>query len=87
MVAVVLGLVSISNIQAADVTGTCEAESDTQTGLQKYTYTLRQDGDKVTGKAGSHIGGEKREVELKEEKQVTPSTVCNFLSTRGKRTP
>jgi hypothetical protein len=35
-----------------------------QTGLQKHTLTLKQDADKVTGQAGSHIGGWKREVEL-----------------------
>jgi enterochelin esterase-like enzyme len=66
--AVVLGLVIMSNVQAADVTGTWKAEFDTQIGLQKYTYTLKQDGDKVTGKAGSDIGGEKRETDLKQGK-------------------
>ncbi len=65
---VVLGLVTISNVQAADVTGTWKAEFDTQIVLQKYTYTLKHDGDNVTGKAGSDIGGEKREVQLKEGK-------------------
>lgn len=49
----------------ADVTGTWKAEFDTQIGLQKYTYTLKQDGTKVTGKASADIAGEKREAELK----------------------
>lgn len=53
---------------AADVTGTWKAEFDTQIGLQKYTYTLKQDGATVTGKASSDIGGEKHEAELKEGK-------------------
>src|SRR5829696_3838878 len=36
---------------AADITGTWKAEFDTQRGLQKYTFTLKQDGANVTGKA------------------------------------
>ena len=53
---------------AADVTGTWKAEFNTQRGLQKYTFTLRQDGTKVTGKANVERDGEKREAELKEGK-------------------
>jgi len=53
---------------AADVTGTWKAEFDTQRGLQKYTFTLKQDGTSVTGKAGVERDGEKREAELKEGK-------------------
>jgi hypothetical protein len=53
---------------AADVTGTWKAQVDTQIGLQKYTFTLRQDGAKVTGKANAEVNGEKRETELKEGK-------------------
>ena len=50
----------------ADVTGAWKAEFDTQIGAQKYTFTLRQDGEQIAGKASSEIGGEKRETELKE---------------------
>jgi enterochelin esterase-like enzyme len=53
---------------AADVTGTWKAEFDTQRGLQKYTFTLKQDGTSVTGKASAEREGEKREAELKEGK-------------------
>jgi len=53
---------------AADVTGTWKAEFDTQRGLQKYTFTLKQDGTSVTGKANVERDGEKREAELKEGK-------------------
>jgi enterochelin esterase-like enzyme len=53
---------------SADVTGTWKTEFDTQIGLQKYTYTLKQDGTKVTGKASADIAGEKREAELKDGK-------------------
>jgi enterochelin esterase family protein len=53
---------------ATDVTGTWKAEFDTQIGLQKYTFTLKQDGAKLTGKANADINGEKHESELKEGK-------------------
>jgi enterochelin esterase-like enzyme len=53
---------------AADVTGTWKSEFDSQIGLQKYTYTLKQDGTNLTGKANSEVGERKREAELKEGK-------------------
>ena len=55
-------------VHAADITGTWKAEFDTQIGLQKYTFTFKQDGDKLTGKAVSDIEGEKNEVELQDVK-------------------
>jgi len=58
------------SLLAADVTGTWKADFDTQRGLQKYTFTLKQDGTNVTGKAGVDTAGEKREAELKEGKAV-----------------
>lgn len=51
---------------AADVTGTWKSEFDSQIGLQKYTYTLKQEGTNLTGKAHSEISDQKREAELKE---------------------
>ena len=53
---------------AADVTGTWKAEFETQRGLQKYIFTLKQDGTSVTGKASVERDGGKREAELKEGK-------------------
>src|SRR5882672_8422588 len=53
---------------AADVTGTWKAEFDSQIGHLKYTYTLKQDGTNVTGKANSEVNDQKREAELKEGK-------------------
>ena len=53
---------------AAEITGTWKAEFNTQRGLQKYTFTFRQDGASVTGKANVERDGEKREAELKEGK-------------------
>src|SRR4026207_1328139 len=62
-----LALFSLSAF-AADVTGTWKAEFETQRGLQKYTFTLKQDGTSVTGKASVERDGQKREAELKEGK-------------------
>jgi enterochelin esterase-like enzyme len=55
--------------RAADVTGTWKAQFDTQIGVQKYTFTFQQQGDKVTGKAAAEIEGEKHEVELRDCKR------------------
>ena len=55
---------------AADLTGTWKSEFDSQIGLQKYTYVLKQDGTNLTGKASSEIGEQKRETELKEGRVV-----------------
>ena len=52
----------------ADVTGTWKSEFDSQIGLQKYTFTFKQDGTKLTGKANSEVDDRKREAELKEGK-------------------
>ena len=54
------------SIFAADVTGTWKTDFDTQRGLQKYTFTLKQVGTNVTGKASVDNNGEKRETDLKE---------------------
>ncbi|MCI0740654.1 MAG: hypothetical protein L0Y72_16520 [Gemmataceae bacterium] len=62
-----LAVFSLSAL-AADVTGTWKAEFNTQGGLQKYTFTLKQDGTSITGKASAARDGEKREAELKEGK-------------------
>jgi enterochelin esterase-like enzyme len=62
-----LAVASFSGL-AADVTGTWKAEFNTQRGLQKYTFTLKQDGTSVTGKTKVERDGEKREAELKEGK-------------------
>jgi len=62
-----LAVCSLSAL-AADVTGTWKTEFETQRGLQKYIFTLKQDGTSVTGKANVERDGEKREAELKEGK-------------------
>jgi enterochelin esterase-like enzyme len=56
------------SVMAADLTGTWKSEFDSQIGQQKYTYTLKQEGTNLTGKANSEIGDQKREADLKEGK-------------------
>ena len=62
-----LALASLSTL-AADITGNWKAEFETQHGLQKYTFNLKQDGAAVTGKASVERDGEKREVEFRDGK-------------------
>ena len=63
-------MLAIASLSAfgADITGTWKAEFDSQIGMQKYTFTLKQDGATVTGKASVEREGEKREAEFKEGK-------------------
>src|SRR5512138_342341 len=62
---------------AADVTGTWKSEFDSQRGHQKYTFTFKQDGPKLSGKANAEVGDQKREAELKEGK-VDGDTISFF---------
>lgn len=69
---------------AADVAGTWKAEFETQRGVQKYTFTLKQDGASVTGKASAEREGEKREADLKEGKiEGDTVTFVEPLSVQG----
>ena len=45
---------------AADVTGTWTAEFETQIGVQKYVYTFKVEGEKLTGTAVAERMGEKQ---------------------------
>ena len=53
---------------AADATGKWQAEFDTQVGVQKYTFDLKVDAGKLTGKAAFERMGQTGEVELKDGK-------------------
>jgi alpha-N-arabinofuranosidase len=55
-------------VLAADLTGTWKTEFDSQIGNQKYTFTFKQDGTTLTGKANSEVDDRRREAELKEGK-------------------
>ena len=41
---------------AGDITGTWTATFNTQVGEQRYTYTFKVDGEKLTGHAKSNLG-------------------------------
>jgi len=53
---------------AAGVTGKWTASFDTQIGQQKYTFDLKADGEKLTGKAAFERMGQAGEVDLLEGK-------------------
>jgi len=67
LIALALAAMPLS-VLAADITGTWKADFDSQIGHQNYTFTFKQDGAKLTGKANSEVGDRKREAELKEGK-------------------
>lgn len=51
-----------------DVTGTWKADFDSPIGHQFYTFTFKQEGMRLTGKARSEFGDRQREADLKEGK-------------------
>jgi hypothetical protein len=53
---------------AGDVSGKWTAQFDTQVGVQKYTFDLKANGDKLTGSAAFERMGDKGTAELKEGK-------------------
>jgi hypothetical protein len=55
-------LAGLSLAVAADVSGKWTAQFETPVGQQDYTYDLKMDGNKITGKAKSQRG----EVDIKE---------------------
>jgi alpha-L-arabinofuranosidase len=62
------GTTPAAKTPATDVTGTWKSDFDSQIGHQYYTFTFKQDGAKLVGKANSVIDDRKREAELKEGK-------------------
>lgn len=67
ILSLIIGALPLSAL-AADVTGTWKAEFDTQIGVQKYTFELKQVGNTVTCKANSEVGDQKNESKLAEGK-------------------
>jgi hypothetical protein len=55
-------------VQAADVSGKWKSEFDTQIGHLKYTYELKAEGEKLTGKAFRDLDGTKTTIDLVEGK-------------------
>ena len=58
----------LSSIRAADIDGKWRAEFESQIGQQKYTFDLKADGEKLTGKASFERQNQKGEAELKDGK-------------------
>ncbi|MEQ1829378.1 MAG: alpha/beta hydrolase-fold protein, partial [Pirellula sp.] len=48
-----------------DLTGLWNADFETQRGLQKYAFTFKHDGEKITANATAERDGQKREIEFK----------------------
>ena len=67
---VLLAVLAITSVPAfaADINGKWKADFETQIGHLKYTYDLKAQGEKVTGKAFRDREGEKAEIELTEGK-------------------
>ncbi|MEW6302180.1 MAG: alpha/beta hydrolase-fold protein [Verrucomicrobiota bacterium] len=84
LIALVIIAVTSLTARAADVTGTWKAEFNTQRGLQTYTFTLKQEGTSVTGRADVDRGGERREAEFKEGKVNGDSvTFVEIINAQG----
>jgi enterochelin esterase-like enzyme len=64
----------VTSARAGDIAGQWRAEFDTQIGVQKYLFTFKADGDKLTGKAAVEVGDQKRQAEFIEGK-ITGDTV------------
>ncbi len=54
----------------ANIGGVWKADFDSQIGRQYYSFTFKQDGTTLTGKANSEIGDRRREAELQKGKVV-----------------
>jgi len=59
-------LIVVLSVLAADLGGKWKAEFDTQIGVQKYTFTFKVEGEKLTGKASFERMDQKGEVDLLE---------------------
>jgi len=68
IIVTLLAAASASFAHAADVSGKWKAEFESPIGHLKYTYDLKADADKLTGKAIREQDGQKTETELKEGK-------------------
>ncbi len=75
---IVIGLL-VTTARAGDIAGQWRAEFDTQIGVQKYLFSFKTDGGKLTGKAAVEVGDQKREAEFTEGK-ITGDTVT-FVET------
>ncbi len=70
---------------SANLTGVWKSDFDSQIGHQYYTFTFKQDGTMLTGKASSEAGERKREAELKEGKVEGDTISFHELMSFGDR--
>src|SRR5215469_4617627 len=63
---------------AADIDGTWTSTFDTQIGEQHYTYTLKADGEKLTGTAKNDSGETKIEDGMVKGKDISFTENLNF---------
>jgi hypothetical protein len=54
--------------RAGDITGTWQSEFDSMIGVQKYVFTFKVDGEKLTGTAAGDRGGDKSSVAIQQGK-------------------
>jgi hypothetical protein len=72
----------------ADATGKWKAEFSTQVGVQKYTYELKVEGDKVTGKASFERMGQTGAVDLQDGKvKGDDISFVEMLDFQGNKVP
>ena len=76
LIAFLLGLTSAAF--AADVDGVWKASFDTQIGEQHYTYTLKADGEKLTGTAKNDMGESKIEDGVVKGNDISFTENLNF---------
>lgn len=78
VILLVFAIMAVVPVFSADATGTWTASFDTQVGVQKYTYTFKVEGSKLTGRAKSENG----DTEIQEGKvngdQITFVENLNF---------
>ena len=60
--------------RAADISGQWQSQFDSQIGVQKYLFTFKVDGEKLTGTATGERNGEKTTIEIQKGK-VTPTSI------------
>ena len=72
----------------ADPAGKWKAEFDTQVGVQKYTFDLKVDAAKITGKASFERMGQKGDVELQDGKTKDDDvSFVEMLDFQGNKVP
>jgi hypothetical protein len=59
--------------RAADLAGNWQSQFDSQIGVQKYLFTFKVDGEKLTGTATGERNGEKSTVEIQKGKVTKDS--------------